>query len=118
MSYQIVIECINYYGSPSPERIDFVERYLKESLGNVNKVRMFESEVTRNVIMPQILIYYNDENPESYIRNIDSVMARIGLTTTRAVVLKVTTRAAEGAIVGGVGGSLATSKKKTFCYMG
>jgi hypothetical protein len=118
LSYQLAIECINYYGSPSPERIDFVKRHLKESLRNIDNIRMFESEISQNLIMPQILIYYNDENPESFIRNVDSVLAGIGLTAIRAVVLKVTTRTAEGAIVGGTAGSLAASKEKDVLLYG
>jgi len=118
LSYQLVVECINYYGNPSPERIDFVEKHLKESLGNIDKVRVFELEISQNLIMPQILICYNDENSKSLIRKVDSVLTRIGLTTIRAIVLKVTTRAAEGAILGGVAGSMAASKKKDILLYG
>jgi hypothetical protein len=118
LPYQLVVECIIYYGSPSPERIDFVKRHLKELLGNV-EVQMFESEISPNLILPQILIYYNaDENPKSFIRKVDSILARIGLTTIRAVVLKVTTRAAEGAVIGGIAGGLSTSKKKDVLLYG
>jgi hypothetical protein len=121
LSYQLVIECINYYGTPSPERIEFVKRHLKESLGNVD-IQMFELEISSNLIMPQILIYYNvDENPESFIRNVDSILTSIGLTTIRAVVFKVTTLAAEGAVTGGLSGGVAglsTSKKDDVLLFG
>jgi hypothetical protein len=121
LSYQLVIECINYYGTPSPERMDFVKRHLKESLGNAD-VRMFELEISSNLIMPQILIHYNvDENPESFIRNVDSILASIGLTTFRAVLFRVTTLAAEGAATGGLTGAaagLSTSKKDDVLLFG
>lgn len=118
MTYQLVIECINYYGNPSPKRIDFVKRYLKKSLGNVDSVQMFESEISQDLIVPQILIYYNEGNPESIIPNVDSILSGIGLTMVRALVLKVITRAAEGAIIGGAVGSLSTSKKKEVLLYG
>lgn len=118
MSYQMVIECTTYYGIPSHERITFVEKYLRKTLGNINKVRVFESEISHNLIIPQILIYYNDENPTSFIQKVDLVLAGIELTAIRAVVSKVTTRTAEGAILGGAGGGLAASKKKdTLTYI-
>jgi hypothetical protein len=117
LSYQLVVECIIYYGNPSHERIKFVEKYLKESLGNIDKVQVFESEISQNIIIPLILIYYKDEESVSFIRKVDSVLTRIGLTTTRAIVLKETTRAAEGAVLGGLAG-VATSKKKDILLHG
>jgi hypothetical protein len=117
LSYQLVVECIIYYGNPSHERIKFVEEYLKELLGNIDKVQVFESEISQNIIIPQVLIYYKDEDSVSFIRKVDSALTRIGLTTTRAIVLKVTTHAAEGAALGGLAG-VATSKKKDILLYG
>jgi hypothetical protein len=119
MNYRVIIECSNYYGTPLRERIEFVEKYLKETLGNV-QVRMFESEISPNLILPQVLIDFDDGNPESFIRKIDSILASITLTAIRAVVSKVTTHGAEGAIVGGVTGAaaaVASNKKDTLPYL-
>jgi hypothetical protein len=110
MNYRAIIECSSYYGTPLQERIDSVKKYLKKRLGNV-QVQMFESEISPNIVLPQILIDF-DENPESFIMKIDSILANIRLTAIRAVVSKITTRRTEGAIAGGATAGLVTSEEK------
>lgn len=113
LSHKLIVECNNYYGTPSEERCTTIADYVKQQLGNNCVVNMQEQELAENLIKPQIIVKYEDGEHEILIRKLDSIMLQIGLTAIKAIIGRVVTHAVEGAVAGGLAGlGLGSSSKK------
>lgn len=79
---------------------------------------MFESEISHNLIKPQIFISYSYEEPESFIQKLDFVLVEMGPTATTVAASKLIIDTAEGSIIDGVtGGPDASKKNETLSYI-
>jgi len=112
MAYQLIIEGNNYYGSLSEERCAAIETYLTRKLrvDNIaNNIKMKEYEISPNLVKPLIIVRYNHSRHNKLLNEIDGLLIQIGIVSVSAVVSKIVTHAPEGAILGGLAGSMSTT---------
>ena len=104
---EIMIECNNYFGEPSEERCRLVEKLVEEEIKNDCKLKdivMKEIQVQDSLIQPVITIRCDAGEIQTLTELIDRSLIGIGVTAIKMVVLKMASRAAEGALAGGGGG--------------
>lgn len=115
MTHELLIECNNYCGSPSPERCAAIEKYLKQKIDRKcanSSVKMAEIEVTSNLINPQIVIRYANPDHAYVMNHVDNLLLEVGLCAAKAVVSKIVSHAVEGALAGGATGAVLGSSSR------
>lgn len=107
---EIMIECNNYFGDMSEERCRTVEEFVKEKIKDqceLKEVSMKETQIQDNLIQPTLSIRYETGETQSIIELVDQSLIEIGITAIKLVVSRITSRAVEGALVGGGTGLVA-----------
>ncbi|MGH9992215.1 MAG: glycine zipper 2TM domain-containing protein [Nitrososphaera sp.] len=115
MTHELIIECNNYYGSPSAERCAAIEKFLMQRIDQrcgVRNVKMAEIEVAPNLVNPQIVIRYTNPQHGHLIDSVDKLLLEIGLRAVKAVITKIVSHAVGGAVVGGAAGAVLGSSSK------
>ena len=105
---EIMIECNNYFGEPSEERCRLVEKLVEEEIKDDCKLKdivMREIQVQDSLIQPVITIRYDAGETQLLTELIDRSLIEIGVTAIKMVVSKIASRAVEGALAGGGGGT-------------
>ena len=106
MKKELVIRCNNYAGIPSEERCRTLEDYViahLESSYTVNDVKMYETQIEKNLIYPELVIRYDSVNDDfPIIEKLDQILLEIGVSAIKAIVSKIVSRAVEGALGGGL----------------